>query len=70
MILDANSMNVYATAASTSISVLSVDPVTATSTTMSTAGDASALIAWGIDPTNDDVISYGGALYADAYCLA
>lgn len=69
MIEDADSMNVYATASSTELSVLEVVPVTATSTTMSVAGDVTALVAWGIDPTNDDVITYGGGLYADKYCL-
>lgn len=36
---------------------------------MSTAGDVGALISWGIDPTDDDVISYGGGIYADKFCL-
>lgn len=69
MIVDADSSNVYAMASSTSISVLEVDPVDATSTTMSVEGDSTALISWGIDPTNEDVIGYGGAIYADKFCL-
>jgi hypothetical protein len=40
-----------------------------TATTLSVTGDASALVAWGVDPLDADGRKLGLGLVADTYCL-